>query len=80
MFYNLTFAGAIHAALAILCITAGLIQFLRPKRGAGHRARGYFYVYAMLVADGTAMLLSFYESAYEAGSAVVSTCSMSARS
>ena len=52
MFHNLTFAGAIHVALAMLCIAVGLIQFLRPKRGAGHRARGYFYVYAMLVADG----------------------------
>src|SRR5260370_1348875 len=41
----------------MLCIGVGLIQFLRPKRGAGHRARGYFYVYAMLVADGTAMLV-----------------------
>jgi uncharacterized membrane protein len=57
MFPDLTFAGPIHAALAVLCIAAGLLQFLRPKRGAGHRARGYFYVYAMLVADGTAMLL-----------------------
>jgi hypothetical protein len=57
MFHNLTFAGAIHVTLAMLCIGAGLIQFLRPKRGAGHRARGYFYVYAMLVADGTAMLV-----------------------
>jgi len=44
-------------ALALLCIVAGFIQFLRPKRGAGHRARGYFYVYAMLVADGTALLV-----------------------
>ncbi len=57
MFHNLTFAGAIHVSLAILCIGVGLIQFLRPKRGAGHRARGYFYVYAMLVADGTALLV-----------------------
>ena len=57
MIHNLTFAGAIHAALAMLCIAVGLIQFLRPKRGANHRARGYFYVYAMLVADGTAMLV-----------------------
>jgi uncharacterized membrane protein len=57
LIHNLTFAGAIHAALAMLCIAAGLIQFVRPKRGAGHRARGYFYVYAMLVADGTAMLV-----------------------
>jgi uncharacterized membrane protein len=57
MIHHLTTAGAIHASLAILCIAAGLIQFLRPKRGAGHRARGYFYVYAMLVADGTAMLV-----------------------
>ncbi|WP_338821999.1 DUF2306 domain-containing protein [Bradyrhizobium septentrionale] len=50
-------AGAIHAVVAMLCIGVGLIQFLRPKRGAGHRARGYLYVYAMLVADGTAMLV-----------------------
>jgi uncharacterized membrane protein len=57
MIFHLTLAGAIHAVLAILCIVAGLFQFLRPKRGAGHRARGYFYVYAMLVADGTAMLV-----------------------
>src|SRR5690349_19017804 len=57
MIHHLTVAGAIHTGLAILCIAAGLVQFLRPKRGAGHRARGYFYVYAMLVADGTAMLV-----------------------
>jgi uncharacterized membrane protein len=50
-------AGAIHVVLAVLCIGVGLIQFLRPKRGAGHRARGYLFVYAMLVADGTAMLV-----------------------
>jgi uncharacterized membrane protein len=54
---KLTLAGAIHSALALLCIAVGLTQFARPKRGAGHRARGYFYVYAMLVADGTALLV-----------------------
>ena len=57
MMAQMTLAGAIHVGLALLCIGVGLIQFLRPKRGAGHRARGYLYVYAMLVADGTAMLL-----------------------
>jgi hypothetical protein len=57
MIPDLTLAGAIHVTLALLCIGVGLIQFLRPKRGAGHRARGYFYVYAMLVADGTALLV-----------------------
>jgi uncharacterized membrane protein len=57
VFHNLTFPGAIHATLAMLCIGVGSIQFLRPKRGAGHRARGYFYVYAMLAADGIAMLV-----------------------
>ena len=54
---SLTPAGAIHVTLAVLCVGVGLTQFLRPKRGAGHRARGYLYVYAMLVADGTAMLV-----------------------
>jgi uncharacterized membrane protein len=55
--HNLTFAGAIHVTLAMLCIVVGLTQFLRAKRGAGHRARGYFYVYAMLVSDGTTLLV-----------------------
>ena len=57
MIPDLTFAGAVHVTLAVLCIGVGLIQFLCPKRGAGHRARGYFYVYAMLVVDGTALLV-----------------------
>src|SRR5439155_4814752 len=57
MIANLTFAGAIHVTLALLCTAAGFLQFLRPKRGAGHRARGYFYVYAMLVSDGTTLLI-----------------------
>ena len=57
-------AGAVHAFLAMLCIAVGLIQFLRPKRGAGHRARGYLYVYAMLVADGTAMLVYRFTGAF----------------
>ncbi|WOH67341.1 DUF2306 domain-containing protein [Bradyrhizobium sp. BWA-3-5] len=57
MIAHLTLPGAIHAVLALLCIAAGFIQFLRPKRGAGHRARGYFYVYAMLVSDGTTLLV-----------------------
>lgn len=57
MMPHLTPAGAIHAVLALLCLVAGLVQFLRPKRGAGHRARGYFYVYAMLVSDAATLLL-----------------------
>ena len=54
---QLTLAGAIHSVLAMLCIAVGLIQLLRPKRGPGHRARGYAFVYAMLVADGAALLV-----------------------
>ena len=57
MIPNPTLAGAIHGTVALLCIAVGLMQILRPKRGAGHRARGYFYVYAMLVADGLALLV-----------------------
>ncbi|UWU91816.1 DUF2306 domain-containing protein [Bradyrhizobium sp. CB1015] len=57
MIAHLTLAGTIHVVLALLCSAVGLIQFLRPKRGAGHRARGYFYVYAMLVSDGTTFLI-----------------------
>jgi uncharacterized membrane protein len=54
---NLTLPGAIHTVLAMLGIVVGLIQLLRPKRGPTHRARGYAFVYAMLVADGTALLV-----------------------
>jgi uncharacterized membrane protein len=54
---QLTLAGAVHSVLAMGCIAVGLIQLLRPKRGPGHRARGYAFVYAMLVADGTALLV-----------------------
>jgi uncharacterized membrane protein len=54
---GLTLAGAIHTVLAISGIAVGLFQFLRPKGGAIHRARGYAFVYAMLIADGTAMLI-----------------------
>lgn len=57
MMAHLTPAGAIHAVLALLCLVVGLVQFLCPKRGAGHRARGYFYVYAMLVSDAATLLL-----------------------
>jgi uncharacterized membrane protein len=64
LIHNLTLVGAIHATLAMLCIAVGLIQFLRPKRGAGHRARGYFYVYTMLVADGTAMLVYRFNGSF----------------
>ena len=57
MIAGLTLAGAIHTVLALLGIVVGLVQLLRPKRGAGHRARGYAFVYAMLIADGAAMLI-----------------------
>jgi hypothetical protein len=54
---HLTTVGAIHATLAMLCLAIGLIQLLRPKRGPAHRARGYAFAYAALVADGMAMLV-----------------------
>jgi uncharacterized membrane protein len=57
MIYGMTFAGAIHTVLAASSIVVGLIQLLRPKRGPAHRARGYAFVYAMLIADGLAMLV-----------------------
>jgi uncharacterized membrane protein len=57
MMVGLTSAGAIHTVLAIAGIVVGLIQFLRPKGGPIHRARGYAFVYAMVIADGAAMLI-----------------------
>jgi uncharacterized membrane protein len=54
---NLTLPGAIHTVLAMLGIVVGLVQLVRPKGGSIHRAFGYAFVYAMLIADGTAMLV-----------------------
>jgi uncharacterized membrane protein len=54
---NLTLPGAIHTVLAMLGIVVGLVQLVRPKGGSIHRALGYAFVYAMLIADGTAMLV-----------------------
>ena len=57
MIQNLTLPGAIHTVLAAGGIVVGLIQLLRPKGGSIHRALGYAFVYAMLIADGTALLV-----------------------
>jgi uncharacterized membrane protein len=57
MIPHVSLTGGIHAVLALLCIVIGAVQLVRPKRGAGHRARGYAYVYAMLVVDGLALLV-----------------------
>jgi len=57
MLTHLTQAGTMHTVLAMLCIAIGGIQLLRPKGGAVHRALGYAYVYAMILADGAVMLI-----------------------
>ena len=57
MISNLTLIGAIHTVLAATGIVTGLIQLLRAKGGPIHRALGYAFVYAMLIADGAAMLV-----------------------
>jgi uncharacterized membrane protein len=55
--FDLTMPGAIHSVLACFGIAAGVVQFLRHKGDSLHRAFGYGYVYAMLIGDGTAMLI-----------------------
>src|ERR1043166_430080 len=57
MISNLTLIGAIHTVLAATGIVTGSIQLLRAKGGPVHRALGYAFVYAMLIADGAAMLV-----------------------
>jgi uncharacterized membrane protein len=64
MMPHLSLTGSIHTVLALLCIAVGAVQLLRPKRGAGHRARGYAFVYAILVADGAAMLIYRFTGAF----------------
>jgi uncharacterized membrane protein len=66
MMTNLTVFGTIHMVLATLCIVVGAIQLARPKHGPVHRARGYAFVYAMVVVDGTAMLLYRFTGSFNA--------------
>ena len=66
MIAQLTFVGATHMVLAMLCIMVGAIQLMRPKHGAAHRARGYAFVYGMVVVDGLAMLLYRFTGSFDA--------------
>src|SRR3981081_3672161 len=66
MMANLTSTATLHLALAMFCIVVGLVQLLRPKRGASHRARGYALGYAMLVTAGTALLLYRFTGQFNA--------------
>ncbi|WP_407529340.1 DUF2306 domain-containing protein [Methylobacterium oryzisoli] len=54
---SLTTPGTIHTVLAAAGIVLGMVQFLNRKRGSLHRAVGYAFVYAMLVADCAALLV-----------------------
>jgi uncharacterized membrane protein len=64
MIVHLTLAGSVHATLALSCVLIGAIQLLRFKGGTWHRARGYAFVYGMLIADGTAMLVYQFTGAF----------------
>jgi len=66
MIAQLTFVGATHMVLAMLSIMVGAIQLMRPKHGAAHRARGYAFVYGMVVVDGLAMLLYRFTGSFNA--------------
>lgn len=54
---SFTMPGVIHAVLAAAAIVLGLVQFLSRKRGSLHRAVGYAFVYALLIADCAALLI-----------------------
>lgn len=54
---GLTALGTCHAVLAGTGIGIGWVQFVRRKGGAVHRSIGYAYAAAMLVADGSALLV-----------------------
>jgi uncharacterized membrane protein len=64
MIPSLTPTGALHALLALSCIVIGAIQLSAAKNGVGHRARGYAFVYAMLVADASALALYRFNGAF----------------
>jgi len=66
MMTNLTVVGTFHMVLAMLCIMVGAIQLVRPKHGAAHRARGYAFVYGMVMVDGLAMLLYRFTGSFNA--------------
>ena len=54
---GLTMLGTVHAVLASTGILIGLPQLWRPKGGTVHRVLGYAYVAAMLMADGSALVV-----------------------
>ena len=57
MMSHLTTLGTIHTIAALLAITVGDVRLVRPKHGPAHRARGYAFVFGMILVDGAAMLL-----------------------
>ncbi|TGD98941.1 DUF2306 domain-containing protein [Methylobacterium nonmethylotrophicum] len=61
---SLTMPGIIHTVLAAAGIVLGLVQFLTRKRGSLHRAVGYAFVYAMLIADCAALLVFQFTGAW----------------
>ncbi|AWN45276.1 hypothetical protein DK419_02170 [Methylobacterium terrae] len=52
-----TLPGAIHTGLAAAGIVLGMVQFLTRKHGSRHRAIGYAFIYALLIADCAALLV-----------------------
>jgi uncharacterized membrane protein len=66
MLLHLTTLVTIHTIAALLAITVGAVQLIRPKHGPAHRARGYAFVYGMVVVDGAAMLLYRFTGGFNA--------------
>jgi uncharacterized membrane protein len=56
MFADLPPLIAIHFAAALVALPLGAVQLGAPKGTAAHRAGGYVYAVAMLVANGSALL------------------------
>ncbi len=78
---HLTMLGWFHLSFAAFGLVAGAVQFLRRKGDRIHRALGYAYVYGMIVANATALLLYRFTGSFNvfhAGAIVNFACIIAA--
>jgi uncharacterized membrane protein len=78
---HLTAMGWFHLAFAAFGLVAGAIQLLRRKGDRMHRALGYAYVYGMIIANATALMMYRFTgtfNVFHAGAIVNFVCIIAA--
>jgi uncharacterized membrane protein len=78
---HLSTMGWFHLAFAAFGLLAGVAQFTRRKGDRVHRAIGYAYVYGMLIANATALMMYRFTGSFNvfhAGAIVNFVCIIAA--